>query len=77
MKRTAGSLTHKDFGKYIEAPGYPEGKLWAVHHVAPTDGSAEAFTRLLLEDNPGDRATKGLPPETPIEVRDTSKRGNK
>lgn len=74
MKRTAGSLTHKDFGKYVEAPGNPEGRLWGVQHAAVTDGSAEPFTRLLLTGHGGvDVGTKGIPPETPVDVRETSK----
>jgi hypothetical protein len=75
-KRTIGSLTHKDFGKYIEVPGYPEGILWAVHHVAVLDGSAEPFTRVLYSGLLTE-GTKGLPPETPVTLSEVSKLAEK
>jgi hypothetical protein len=67
-KRTVGSLTHKDFGKYVEVQGYPESVLWGVHHVSVVDGSAKPFTRVLMKGL-YDQGTKGLPPETPVIVR--------
>lgn len=65
-KRTVGDLTHADFGKTVEVEGYPPGTLWGVHHVAVLDGSAEPFTRLLIQAHKGDVGTKGVPPQTPV-----------
>lgn len=72
-KRAAGSLTHEDFGKFVKIDGYPEGILWGVHHVAVLDGSAEPYTRILFQGLT-DECTKGLPPETPVTVREVSAR---
>lgn len=33
-RRTIGSLTHADFGRAVQVPGYARGVLWGVQHVA-------------------------------------------
>jgi hypothetical protein len=71
-KRTAGSLTHKDFGKHVQVAGYPGGILCGVHHVAVVDGSAEPFTRILFEDSRTSLATKGIQPDAAVTIQDAS-----
>lgn len=68
MKRTVGSLTHKDFGKRVKIPDYPEGILWAVRHVMAAD--VEPFTCLTLTTGREDIRTKGQPPETPVTIKE-------
>lgn len=72
-RRTVGSLTHDDFGSLIEVEGYPEGKLWAVHHVNTPDGSAEPYTCLTLTMTTGDIRTRGLAPSAPVAIHTESR----
>jgi hypothetical protein len=69
-RRELGSLTHADFGKRIEIPGYGPGILWSIQHVAAIGDIPEPWTRVIIKPEFGfpSEGTKGLPPTTIVRL---------
>lgn len=69
-RRPIGSLTHADMGRVVQVPGYGEGILWGIEHVAAIGDIAEPWTRLFLRRtwHGADEVTRGFPPEARVSV---------